>query len=142
MIGFFISLLSGVLMSVQGTWNTQLTKVSGIWTANAFVQLTAFLVCMAAWGIKERIPFSQLLQTDPKYMLAGGVLGAFITYTVIRGVSLLGPAKAVMVIVISQLTASYLIQLFGLFGMEQQTLEGRKLAGLALAIAGVIIFNK
>lgn len=141
MIGFFISLVSGVLMSVQGIWNTQLTRVSGIWTANTFVQFTALLVCLGGWLISERLPFSMVFRVEPKYMLTGGILGALITYTVIRGVSLLGPARAIMVIVVSQLTASYLIQLLGWFGVEQQPLEWKKAAGLALAVIGVSIFK-
>ena len=40
MIGFFIALISGALMSIQGVFNTQVTKTSGIWVANAFVQDT------------------------------------------------------------------------------------------------------
>ena len=44
MIGFFIALISGALMSVQGVFNTQVTKASGIRVANAFVQFTALLV--------------------------------------------------------------------------------------------------
>ena len=45
MIGFFIALISGALMSVQGVFNTQVTKNSSIWVASAFVQFTALLVC-------------------------------------------------------------------------------------------------
>ena len=41
MIGFFIALISGTLMSIQGVFNTQVTKDSSIWVANVFVQLTA-----------------------------------------------------------------------------------------------------
>lgn len=37
MLGFWIAILSGALMSVQGVFNTQVTKQSGIWVANAFV---------------------------------------------------------------------------------------------------------
>ena len=48
MIGFFIALVSGALMSVQGVFNTQVTKSSSIWVANAFVQFTALLVCLGA----------------------------------------------------------------------------------------------
>ena len=36
MIGFFIALISGALMSIQGVFNTQVTKSSSIWVANAF----------------------------------------------------------------------------------------------------------
>ena len=54
MIGFFIAILSGALMSVQGVFNTQVTKTSGIWVANAFVQFTALLVCLAARPVPSR----------------------------------------------------------------------------------------
>ena len=34
MIGFFIALVSGALMSVQGVFNTQVTKTTGMWVSN------------------------------------------------------------------------------------------------------------
>ena len=74
-------------------------------------------------------------------MLLGGTIGAFITYTVIKGMEMLGPAKSVMVIVISQLIVAYLIELFGLFGVEKQPLEMRKIIGMGVAIAGIVIFK-
>ena len=54
MIGFFIALLSGALMSVQGVFNTQVTKTTGMWVSNGWVQLSAFAVCIAAWFIAGR----------------------------------------------------------------------------------------
>lgn len=141
MVGFLIALISGALMSIQGVFNTQVTKTSGIWVANAFVQFSAFLVCMAAWLFTDRSSFGALLKVEPKYMLLGGVMGAGITYTVIKGMELLGPARAVMIIVVSQLIIAYVIELFGLFGVEKQPLEIRKIIGMAAAIAGIIIFK-
>lgn len=141
MVGFLIALLSGALMSVQGVFNTQVTKTSGIWVANAFVQLSAFLVCMGVWLCADRSSFATLLKVEPKYMLLGGVLGAGITYTVIKGMELLGPARAVMLIVIAQLIVAYVIELFGWFGVEKQPLEIRKVIGMGVAIAGIVIFK-
>lgn len=141
MIGFFIALLSGALMSIQGVFNTQVTKTSGIWVANAFVQLTAFLVCMGVWLCTDRSSFASLLKVEPKYMLLGGVIGAGITYTVIKGMDMLGPARAVMLIVIAQLIVAYGIELLGLFGVEKQPLEMRKVLGMAVAIVGIVIFK-
>ena len=141
MVGFLIALLSGALMSVQGVFNTQVTKTSGIWVANAFVQFSAFLVCMGVWLFSGRSSFATLLKVEPKYMLLGGVLGAGITYTVIKGMELLGPARAVMLIVIAQLIVAYVIELFGWFGVEKQPLELRKVIGMGVAIAGVVIFK-
>lgn len=74
-------------------------------------------------------------------MLLGGVIGAFITYTVVKSMSSLGPAQAVMIIVVSQLLVSYLIEVFGLFGVEKVAFEWKRLLGMALAIAGIILFK-
>ncbi|MED9904004.1 MAG: DMT family transporter [Lachnospiraceae bacterium] len=141
MVGFFIALLSGALMSVQGVFNTQVTKTSGIWVANAFVQLSAFLVCMGIWLFADRTSFTSLLRVEPKYMLLGGVMGAGITYTVIKGMALLGPARAVMIIVIAQLIVAYGIELLGWFGVEKQPLEIRKIIGMLIAVAGIVVFK-
>ena len=141
MIGFLIALLSGALMSIQGVFNTQVTKSAGIWTSSAFVQFTALLVCLGAWLCTERTSFLQVWQVEPKYMLLGGAIGAFITYTVIRSMDALGPAKAVMLIVTAQLAVAYIIELFGMFGSKRADFSWLKLLGLALAIGGVVLFN-
>lgn len=141
MVGFLIAILSGALMSIQGVFNTQVTKDTSIWVASSFVQFTALLVCLGAWAITDRSSFLKLTQVQPKYVLLGGAIGAFITITVIRSMNQLGPAKSVMLIVISQLAVAYLIELFGLFGVEKSPLEWRKILGMAVAIAGIIIFK-
>ena len=141
MIGFFIAMLSGALMSVQGVFNTKLTESTSLWVANAFVQFTAFLLCIAAWLITDRSSMRSLFNVEPKYFLLGGVMGAFITLTVIKSIDSLGPAKAVMLIVIAQLIVAYLIELFGLFGVEKQPFVWRKAIGALVAIAGFIVFK-
>ena len=141
MIGFFIALISGALMSIQGVYNTQVTKASSIWAASSFVQLTALIVCMGAWACTDRSNLLNVFRVQPKYMLLGGAIGAFITYTVIKSMDMLGPAKAVMLIVVAQLAVAYVIELFGWFGVEKQPWEWRKAIGMAVAVAGIIIFK-
>jgi transporter family-2 protein len=141
MIGFFIALISGALMSIQGVFNTQVTKDSGIWVANAFVQFTALLVCLGAWLLTDRSSFGTLLKVEPKYMLLGGAIGAFITYTVIKSMDMLGPARAVMLIVVAQLLVAYVIELFGWFGVDKQPFEMRKVIGMLITIVGIITFK-
>ena len=123
MIGFLIALLSGALMSVQGVFNTQVTKTTGVWVSNG------------------RDSVAALGRVEPKYMLLGGVIGAGITWTVIKSIEALGPAKSALLIVIAQLIVSYVIELFGMFGMDKEPVDWRKLGGLALAIAGIAIFQ-
>ena len=141
MIGFLIALLSGALMSVQGVFNTQVTKTTGMWVSNAWVQLTAFAVCLAAWLIAGRDNIMSLTKVEPKYVLLGGVIGAGITLTVIKSMEQLGPAKAALLIVIAQLIVAYVIELMGLFGVDKEPLEWRKIIGMGIALIGVAIFQ-
>lgn len=141
MAGFLIALLSGALMSVQGVFNTQVTKSTGIWVSNGWVQLSAFALCVVVWLATGRESVSTLWEVRPHYMLLGGVIGAGITWTVIQSVSALGPARSALLIVIAQLAVSYLIKLFGLFGMDQEPFSWKKAGGLLLAVAGIMIFQ-
>lgn len=141
MMGILIALLSGALMSVQGVFNTEVTKQSSLWVSTGWVQLSAFLVCIVAWFLTGRESIGALWNVEHKYTLLGGVIGAFITITVIQSMDRLGPAKAAMLIVIAQLIVAYVIELLGLFGMEKQPLEWRKVVGMLIAIGGVVLFK-
>ena len=141
MWGIIVALISGALMSVQGVLNTELTKQTSLWVANSWVQGTAFIVCLGAWLIRDRKSFSSLFQVDSKWALLGGIFGAFITLTVIMSMDQLGPAKSVMLIVVSQIVVAYLIELFGLFGVEKAAFHWSKCIGLLLAVTGIVIFK-
>lgn len=141
MTGFLIALLSGALMSVQGVFNTQVTKTTGMWVSNGWVQFSAFLLCVSAWLVAGRDPVTSIGKVEPKYVLLGGVIGAGITWTVIKSMEALGPAKAVLLIVISQLIVAYVIELLGLFGVDKEPLEIRKIIGMVIALIGVAIFQ-
>ena len=84
---------------------------------------------------------SAIAKVEPKYLLLGGVIGAGITWTVIKSKEQLGPAKAALLIVFSQLIIAYMIELFGLFGVEKEALEWRKVIGMVIALIGVAIFQ-
>ena len=142
MWGFIIALISGALMSIQGVFNTGITKSISMWAANSWVQLTAFLVCVIAWFVTGKQNVMGMFHVENKYMLLGGVIGAFITMTVIKGMNSLGPAKAVLIIVISQIIVAYLIELFGLFGVDKVPFQWSKLVGALVAIVGIFIFHR
>lgn len=141
MAGIFTALISGILMSVQGVFNTEVTRQTSTWVAAGWVQITAFFVCVIAWCITGRKPVLELCSVKPWYLLAGGIIGAFITITVIWSMAGLGPAKAAMLIVIAQLAAAWLIELFGMFGMEKSDFSVRKLIGMLIAVGGIVLFQ-
>ena len=141
MWGILVALISGALMSIQGVFNTDVTKQTSLWVSTGWVQLSAFAVCVFAWLFTGRESIGALWQVENKYTLLGGVIGAFITITVIQSMGNLGPAKAAMLIVISQLAVAYVIELLGLFGVEKEPFQWRKVFGMLIAVVGIIIFK-
>lgn len=143
MWGFFIAMISGALMSVQGVFNTGVTRESGTWLTNCFVQLTGLVICIMLYFFKEadKVPVGSLFKVDRKYMLLGGVIGAFITFTVIKSMSMLGPAKAVLAIVITQVLVAYIIELLGLFGVEKVSFSWTKVIGILISVVGLFVFK-
>ena len=142
MWGILIALLSGALMSIQGVFNTEVTRQSSIWVSAGWVQLTAFVTCLVMWLLTGRPEVQGIWQVRPWYMLSGGVIGALITWTVIRSVESLGPARSALLIVVAQIAVAYGIEGFGLFGVEKSGWEWKKAIGALTAVIGIIIFQK
>lgn len=140
MAGFIIAIISGALMSLQGVFNTNVTKSSSIWVAAGFVQITAFVTCLVMWFFNGRPEISGIFRVDNKLSLLGGVIGAFITFTVVKSVSELGIAKAEITIVVAQVIMAYIIELFGLFGSKKAEFSWLKLLALVIAVGGVFMF--
>ncbi|MCB6610433.1 DMT family transporter [[Clostridium] symbiosum] len=141
MWGIIIALVSGALMSVQGVFNTEVTKQTSIWVSSGWVQFSALIACIIMWFFTGRGEVGGLFQVEPKYMLVGGIMGALITYTVIKSVGTLGPAKSALLIVVAQIIVAYGIEVMGLFGVEKVGFEWRKAIGALIAIAGIVVFR-
>ena len=114
MSGMIVALISGALMSLQGVFNTEVTKQSSIWAAAGWVQLTAFFTCVALYLLTGGGEILGMFSIQRKYMLLGGVMGAFITWTVVKSMDGLGPVG----------------------------FEWKKLLGAVIAIIGIVIFRQ
>ena len=141
MAGIVTALLSGALMSIQGVFNTGVTKQTSVWVAAGWVQATALIACAVVWFFTGRPPVRGLFSVSPVYLLSGGLMGAGITFTVIRSMQALGPAQTALLIVVAQIITAYLIELLGLFGTEKMPFAWHKLFGAAVAVAGIFIFQ-
>ncbi len=112
MLGIIFSIIAGVTMSVQGVFNTELSKKIGLWETTVLTQAIALITALIVLFFAGDGTFRNLKDANKLYLLAG-VLGAVITFTVIKGMSSLGPAIAVATILIAQLIAAALINHFG-----------------------------
>lgn len=135
-----IAIISGLLMSIQGVFNTRVTEKSGVWFTNAIVHGVGLVTCLIILLFARDADFEGLKTVNKLYLLSG-VLGAAIVYSVILSISKLGPAGATMLILIAQMIGAYLIELFGLFGTEKCDFEWIKCLGIGIIVIGIIIFQ-
>lgn len=140
-MGWLVSMASGVLMSMQGVFNTRVQEETSVWVSAVWAQVTAFLVCLVCWGAVDRGDFLALREVTPRYVLLGGVLGAGITVTVIFGMRLVGPAQATVCIVVAQMFFSWLVERFGWFGVEKMPFSWMQFLGVLLAAGGLVLIR-
>ena len=141
MLGTLFSVIAGAAMSIQGVFNTALSNGAGLYEANTFVQGTAFLVSLIIGRLFGSGDYNKLFSANKLY-LTGGFLGVLITVFVMLAVKHKGATVAVSVILISQLLTAAIIDAFGLFETQKITFGMYKYIGLAMMIAGVLIFKK
>ena len=139
-MGIIYSVIAGAAMSIQGVMNTRLGEKAGLFEANAFMQGTAFLISLIALLIVHNGSFSQIFSANKIYLF-GGVLGMVITVTVMLGMGKLTPATAVSIILITQLLVAAIIDAFGIMGTEKVPFTWNKYTGLAVMIAGMLLFK-
>lgn len=135
-----MAIVSGILMSLQGVWNTRLTEKAGMWLMNSLVHVTGGIFCLILLFFTKDGNLEALKVVNKLYLL-GGILGAGIVYTVVVSVAKLGPAYAIMIILVAQTFASYLIELFGWFDTDKVPFMWSKLLGVAIMVVGIILFQ-
>lgn len=140
MFGIICSVIAGIFMSFQGVFNTRLGDKIGIWETNSIVQGSGVLITLIILLIFGNGNFKNIKSVNKLYLL-GGALGVFIIYTVMVGIKTLGPTYSISTILVAQLTTAGIIDAFGLFGSETVKFDATKLIGVAVMIAGIVIFK-
>ena len=140
MNGIIFSILAGIFISLQGVFNTRLSDAVGLWETTTIVHGVGLLFSLLVLFFCGTGNFGKLKDVN-KFYLIGGVLGVIIVFSVIKGISLLGPTFAVAILLITQLIISMIIDSFGLFGCTPIKLDFTKLIGVLVMIIGVIIFK-
>ncbi len=121
--------MNGALGSVVGSWQAALVNF-----AVGLVILTVIVaVAAGGFGGLREIP------TAPWWALLGGACGVAVVTSSIFAVGHLGAGGVTAAVVAGQLTASVVIDRFGLFGITERPLTAGKLLGVALLALGVYL---
>jgi transporter family-2 protein len=130
----------GGLIALQAPINSHLGRSVGTFQA-AFVSfaigtlLLALIAALAKGGLGQ-VGEARGLQW---YWLTGGVLGAAYVTTVLVTVRSLGAGPVVAATIAGQLTASLVVDQFGLLGVSKDPITAGKVIGVLLLAAGVFL---
>lgn len=140
MFGIIYSIIAGVCMSLQGVFNTRLGDKIGQWETNIWVQGSGLIITFIILLFAGNGNFKNIKSSNKVYLL-GGALGVIIIFTVMQGIKTLGPTYSIATILIAQLIAAAIIDIFGLFGTDKMPFHFSKLVGISIMILGVLIFK-
>jgi bacterial/archaeal transporter family-2 protein len=133
------SLAAGVLLAfliqINAVLGTHVGVLESTFIAHLVGAVTAFVI-IALW-LRGRM-FAHFA-TTPRFLFAGGVLGVAITVIGNVVVPEVGLLTYMSLLIVLDLVLSSAADHVGLFGLSRFALSGRRVAGLALAMAGVIL---
>lgn len=140
MAGILFSLLAGIAVGLQGVFNSRASEKAGFWLTNAWVHGTGLFVSLVIVLLLREGGMSKLIGVNKLYLL-GGVLGVVIVFSVMKSISLLGAAYSVAILFTAQIAVTFLIDHYGWFGMEKTPFSMNKIIGIAVMVAGIVIYK-
>lgn len=143
LIPLIIAALAGVAMAIQGSINSALGKVIGLWESTFVVHLIGLAVVTILLFV-VRIGSGSLgeIVRAPWYVYLGGVLGVLIIYGVVKSIPQVGVAPATTAIILGQIFTAGLVDHFGLFGMTRIPFSYYQLLGSLLMAGGAWLILK
>ena len=142
-LALLLACSSGVLMAVQGSLNTVLSKVIGLLEATFIVQLTGTIaVAVIIFLLKMGKGNLYALPEAPWYSYFGGIVGVAIIYLVAASIPEVGVANATTAIIVGQVLTAIIIDHIGAFGLAQLAFGWTQLAGLIFLTIGAKLLLK
>lgn len=134
-VALSIAALAGMTMALQGSLNSALGKVAGLWEATFLVHVVGLVFVTLLLPIVGAGSFRKLVEA-PWYTWLGGTLGVLIVFGVAASIPRIGVAPATTAIIIAQVLTACTIDHFGLFGLQRLPFGWSKLLGSVLLAMG------
>ena len=142
-LALLLALISGVLMAVQGSLNSTLSKVVGLIETTFIVHLTGTIILVILLFVFRMGKGNLYALTEaPWYAYLGGVIGVGIIYLVAACIPEVGVANATTAIIIGQVLTAIIIDHFGAFGLERMAYGWNQFIGLILLVIGAKLLLK
>ncbi|MGE5544999.1 MAG: DMT family transporter [Bacillota bacterium] len=138
-----IAMLAGAAMAVQGTMNSVLGKVIGLWESTLVVHIIGLVTVLGVILITG-VGFHGLAKSGqaPWYVYLGGLLNVIIIFGVVKSMPEIGVGNATTGIIFAQILTAVMIDRFGIMGVEKIPFRWVDLLGVALLAVGTRIMLK
>lgn len=137
---FLLAAFGGVLSSVQGPTNTALAKTTGRAFASFFSFLTGSIllfVLIQFLGTGNLL----LVTTVPLWQITGGLFGFVVIVATIIATPRLGVALTTMSLMVGKVVSGVIIDLFGLFGLNERSMTYELIIGICLLLIGITLIS-
>lgn len=138
--GVLFSILAGIMVSLQGIFNTRASEHIGLWQTNTLVHGTGFILALIVLLSLNKVDFSNFRNVNPYYLL-GGILGVLIVFSVMKGISALGASYSITLLIVTQIIANAAINYYGFFGEHIISFSWTQITGLVMIIGGIFLYQ-
>ena len=133
---YFLSLLTGIIISVMIAFNGALTEEYGVYTATLLIHLAGLLLISLIVLIKRENPF---LKRHSWFLYLGGAIGVFTTIANNVSFGRISVSAILALMLFGQSVAGIIVDRYGLFNMPKHPFAKRKLFGAALVLCGIAV---
>lgn len=138
-IGIFLALIGGTLVCLQNTFNANVKKQVSVWTTTALVLGLGFAASFAIGIVVEGDSLFHF-QAEPWFWISG-IVGIGVVTCITQGVGLLGPSRAISLVMVSQIFFSLAWDTLGWLGLEKVPFTWHSFFGVLLISGGVLLFQ-
>ncbi|MCL2287305.1 MAG: DMT family transporter [Firmicutes bacterium] len=131
---YFLSLLTGILITVMVVFNGELTGQYGIYFATVIIHIAGLLLITAVVLIRRDKVFAVRY---PAWLYLGGAIGVMTTVFNNLAFGRISVSAILALGLLGQSAAGLTIDQFGFFGMQKHPFTKGKLVGLFLIIGGI-----
>lgn len=132
---YFLSLLTGILISFMIVFNGGLTKQYGVYSATVIIHITGLILISLAVLIKREQPFSKRYAW---FLYLGGAIGVLTTVFNNFSFGRISVSAILALGLFGQSISGLVIDQHGFFGMPKYPFTKQKLIGLLLILAGIV----
>ena len=133
----FLSLFTGVLITIMISFNGILSSYVGNYTSTLIIHIIGFIILTLVLLFKKyKIKLSKNI---PIILYSAGVIGVFTVLFNTISFSALGASLTISLGLLGQTASSLIIDSFGLMKMQKIEFQRKKIFGISIIILGIVI---